>query len=292
VTTKPLKLEALEGLLGVATKPEVRPPKKVLVVDNDEVERARLLGLIEANDLEITSRATGADALKAIRAEPVDCVILRNPLPDMSAVKVAQELIADEALRNISVIVLGGRPLPRQQVARLAKDGKNLKLRNAATPDQVRHELDTLLRPAALAKSNGKAGDSAAKPDVDVLAGKRVLVVDDDLRNIFALTSLLERYKMEIRHAENGRAAIDTLQDHPDTDIVLMDVMMPEMDGYDTMRAIRAIDRFRGLPIVALTARAMRGDREKCIEAGASDYIPKPVVPEQLLALLRVWFKK
>jgi CheY-like chemotaxis protein len=123
----------------------------------------------------------------------------------------------------------------------------------------------------------------------ELLAGKRVLIVDDDIRNIFAMTSLLEPHRMQIFASETGRGAIETLQATPDVDVVLMDIMMPDMDGYDTMRAIRKVAKFRSLPIIALTAKAMKGDREKCIEAGASDYISKPVDPEQLLALLRVW---
>jgi CheY-like chemotaxis protein len=129
-----------------------------------------------------------------------------------------------------------------------------------------------------------KLHDAAA-----VLAGKKVLIVDDDIRNIFAMTSLLEPYSMQILSAETGRGAIETLGDNADVDVVLMDIMMPDMDGYDTMRAIRKLSKFRQLPIIALTAKAMKGDREKCIEAGASDYISKPVDTEQLLAMLRVW---
>src|SRR5262249_31319820 len=121
------------------------------------------------------------------------------------------------------------------------------------------------------------------------LAGKKVLVVDDDIRNIFAVTSLLERHDMKIIATENGRDAIDALNRTPDVDIVLMDIMMPEMDGYETMQAIRKIRRFKSLPIIALTAKAMKGDRQKCIEAGASDFIAKPVDTEQLLSFLRVW---
>jgi hypothetical protein len=125
-----------------------------------------------------------------------------------------------------------------------------------------------------------------------VLVGKKVLIVDDDVRNIFALTSLLERYQIQVLYAENGRDGIAKLQSNPDISIVLMDVMMPEMDGYETTRAIRQIEQFASLPIVALTAKAMKGDREKCLNAGASDYIPKPIDTEQLLSLLRVWLHK
>ena len=122
-----------------------------------------------------------------------------------------------------------------------------------------------------------------------VLAGKKVLIVDDDIRNIFAMTSILEPHQMHVLSAETGKGAIEMLQDTPDIDVVLMDIMMPDMDGYDTMRAIRKLAKFRSLPIIALTAKAMKGDREKCIEAGACDYIAKPVDTEQLLSLLRVW---
>jgi CheY-like chemotaxis protein len=122
-----------------------------------------------------------------------------------------------------------------------------------------------------------------------ILAGKKVLIVDDDIRNIFAMTSILEPHNMEILSAETGKSAVDILQHAPDVDIVLMDIMMPDMDGYDTMRAIRKLTKFRSLPIIALTAKAMKGDREKCIEAGASDYLSKPVDTAQLLATLRVW---
>ncbi len=122
-----------------------------------------------------------------------------------------------------------------------------------------------------------------------VLAGKKVLIVDDDLRNIFALTAALERYNMRIISAESGKEAIDRLREEPDADLVLMYIMMPEMDGYDTTRALRKMDKFKKIPVIALTAKAMKGDREKCIEAGASDYITKPVDIEQLLSLMRVW---
>jgi CheY-like chemotaxis protein len=125
-----------------------------------------------------------------------------------------------------------------------------------------------------------------------MLAGKKALLVDDDIRNIFAMTSLLEPHQMHIISAETGRRAIEMLQGHPDVDIVLMDIMMPDMDGYDTMRAIRKLATFRALPIIALTAKAMKGDREKCIEAGASDYISKPVDIDQLMAMLKVWLHR
>jgi CheY-like chemotaxis protein len=137
--------------------------------------------------------------------------------------------------------------------------------------------------------ANDIAPKKVEPEDLERLAGKRVLVVDDDVRNIFALASLLERYRIEVLYADNGRAAISMLKETPGIDIVLMDIMMPEMDGFEAMREIRLLQRFATLPIIALTARAMKGDREKCIEAGASDYIPKPVAPDQLLSVLCAW---
>jgi CheY-like chemotaxis protein len=125
-----------------------------------------------------------------------------------------------------------------------------------------------------------------------IFVGKKVLVIDDDIRNIFAITSVLERHKMDVSYAENGRKGIELLKSTPGIDAVLMDVMMPEMDGYETTREIRGMPKFANLPIIALTAKAMKGDREKCIEAGASEYIPKPVDPDQLMSLLRVWLYK
>jgi CheY-like chemotaxis protein len=146
-----------------------------------------------------------------------------------------------------------------------------------------------LHRPVASLSEDRRRTIEQLHDAASVLAGKKVLIVDDDIRNIFAMTSLLEPFGMQIHSAETGRSAIETLQDNQDIDVVLMDIMMPDMDGYDTMRAIRKLSKFRQLPIIALTAKAMKGDREKCIEAGASDYISKPVDTEQLLAMLRVW---
>ena len=125
-----------------------------------------------------------------------------------------------------------------------------------------------------------------------VLAGKKVLIIDDDVRNIFALASLVERYDMQVLYAENGKDGIETLKGTPDIDVALVDIMMPEMDGYEAMQQIRGMEEFKSLPLIALTAKAMKGDREKCIEAGASDYITKPADSEQLLSLLRVWLFK
>jgi CheY-like chemotaxis protein len=170
---------------------------------------------------------------------------------------------------------------------------RSASIRHVQSPERLLDEISLLLhRPVAkLAEPQRRILEKLHEDDA-VLNGKRVLIVDDDIRNIFALTSVLERYNMHIFSAETGRDAIQILHESPDIDAVLMDIMMPEFDGLDTTRAIREIPRFKELPIIAVTAKAMKGDREKCIEAGAWDYLSKPVNPEQMLAVLRAWIRR
>jgi hypothetical protein len=166
-------------------------------------------------------------------------------------------------------------------------------LKDVRSPQRLVDEASLFLhRQIAMLPENMRAEIEALHQPGTVLADKKILVVDDDIRNIFAMTSILEPHSVNIMSAETGRAAIEILQHAPEIDAVLMDIMMPDMDGYDTMRAIRRLAKFRSLPIIALTAKAMKGDREKCIEAGASDYISKPVDSDQLLALLRIWLHR
>jgi len=209
----------------------------------------------------------------------------------LPAPEVVRTLESENGYTKAPVIVFSHKPLTKRTGTDLKRHTKTLKLKTAITPDQLQTELRAILQPPVVVLPQRAVARKLEAADLELLAGKKVLVVDDDVRNIFALTSLLERYKLDVIYAENGRNAISMLKTTPGIDIVLMDIMMPEMDGYDTMRAIRAIDRFQKLPIIALTARAMKGDREKCIEAGASDYIPKPVAPEQLLSQLCAWAK-
>jgi CheY-like chemotaxis protein len=187
-------------------------------------------------------------------------------------------------------VLFGVTDLPRQEQDRLrALVGKSV-VKEVQSLERLLDETSLFLHravaklPAGQRKMLEKLYEGSAS-----LEGKKVLVVDDDVRNIFALTSVLERSKMQVMSAENGRTAIEMLQQQPDTDIVLMDIMMPEMDGFETMRQIRKLQQFETLPMIALTAKAMKGDREKCIEAGASDYVSKPVDTDQLLSLMRVW---
>jgi CheY-like chemotaxis protein len=197
---------------------------------------------------------------------------------------------AEEALASLPVVVFTGKELTSQEQAQLKAMAKCIVLKDVQSPERLLDETALFLhRVITDLPSEKQAMLERLHGSKEILRGRKVLVVDDDARNIFALTSLLENHEMDVVSATNGRQAIDILQQSPDLSMVLMDIMMPEMDGYETMREIRSDPKFRTLPILALTAKAMKGDREKCLDAGASDYIAKPVNTDQLLSLMRVW---
>jgi CheY-like chemotaxis protein len=232
-----------------------------------------------------------ADAAAAKPAPPpFDLIVTGLELPDKRGFDLIDELAEDPSLKEVPVIVYSPKELNKKEEVHLKRLGQTMVLKDVRSPERLVDEAALFLhRPVAALPEDRRAMLEQLHSTSGLLAGKKVLIVDDDIRNIFAMTSLLEPYKMKILSAETGRGAIEGLQETPDVDVVLMDIMMPDMDGYDTMRTIRKLAKFRSLPIIALTAKAMKGDREKCIEAGASDYISKPVDTEQLLALLRVW---
>jgi CheY-like chemotaxis protein len=196
----------------------------------------------------------------------------------------------DGALRDVPVVVYTGKELSRKEVTQLRRLAQSVIVKDARSPERLLDETALFLHRRVTGLSKAQRSMLTVSYDTDdALAGKKVLIIDDDVRNIFALTTVLERQQMSVFFSENGKDGIELLDQAPGIDIVLMDIMMPEMDGYDTTRAIRADPRFSRLPIITLTAKAMKGDREKCIEAGASDYITKPVDTGRLISLLRVW---
>jgi hypothetical protein len=208
----------------------------------------------------------------------------------MKGFDLVDEIHENLGLSELPVLFYATRGLSRKDEIHLKRLTQTSTLRDVRSPERLLDDVLLFLhRPLSALPEEKRKMLEALHETATVLAGKKVLIVDDDIRNIFAMTSILEPYKMQIASAETGKAAIELLQQSPDTEVVLMDIMMPDMDGYDTMRTIRKLAKFRSLPIIALTAKAMKGDREKCIEAGASDYIAKPVDTEQLLSLLRVW---
>jgi CheY-like chemotaxis protein len=217
-------------------------------------------------------------------------MVLDLTLPDISGFELLDEIGRKPGLRDLPIVIYTAQELSRKEVTKLKKYAKTIVIKDARSPERLLDETALFLHRshASLPELQRKMLEEIHATDSG-LAGRKVLIVDDDLRNIFALSSLLERQQMQVLFAENGRDGIEVLEKDPGIEIVLMDIMMPEMDGYDTMRAIRRIPKFKSLPIITLTAKAMKGDRDKCIAAGASDYITKPVDVAQLLSLMRVW---
>jgi CheY-like chemotaxis protein len=217
-------------------------------------------------------------------------MVLDLTLPDISGFDLLDIIGKDESLRDLPIVINTAKDLNRKEVAKLKRYAKTIVIKDARSPERLLDETALFLHrsQASLPEAQRRMLEEIHAADGG-LAGRKVLIVDDDLRNIFALSSLLERQQMQVSFAENGRDGIEVLEKDPTIEIVLMDIMMPEMDGYDTMRAIRRIPKFKSLPIITLTAKAMKGDRDKCIAAGASDYITKPVDVAQLLSLMRVW---
>ncbi|MBV8854031.1 MAG: response regulator, partial [Sinobacteraceae bacterium] len=267
--------------------------RRLLVVEDDPAEQLSVRELLGAEDIEIEVAGSGAEALAAMRTRAFDCVVLDLRLPDMSGFELLAQVQQDVKLRDTPIIVFTGRELSEQEETELRRKAKSIVLKGVRSPERLLDETALFLHRviADLPPSKQQMIETLHESD-EPLAGRKVLVVDDDIRNIFALNSLLERHNMQVITATNGQEAINLVESTEDLSLVLMDVMMPEMDGYETMRRIRNNHQFRMLPIIALTAKAMKGDREKCLEAGASDYVAKPVNTDQLLSLVRMWLHR
>jgi CheY-like chemotaxis protein len=274
----------------VAEAHQSETAKSLLVVEDDPVQRQFIVDLMKPLNAATTAVATGDEALELLARETFDCVVLDLGLEGVSGWKVIEELGANKIIGSTPVLVYTARELSRREETKLNKAAKSIVIKDARSPERLKDEVTAVLA----------SHDRAAGPEVVIgtrtpeaadksLAGRRVLVVDDDIRNIFALTAMLERHQMDVIAVDSGQEAIEELERDANIDVALVDVMMPEMDGYATMSEMRKVRTFRDKPIIALTAKAMKGDREKCLEAGASDYIAKPVNNAQLLALLRSW---
>jgi len=264
--------------------------KRLLIVEDNEIERGGIVELLAHDDIEVSAVATGGEALEALAGGPYDCCVIDLRLPDMSGFDLLDHIQADPGSRDLPVVVFTGKDLSAEEQARLRSAAKSVILKDVQSPERLFDETALFLHRvvADLPESKRRLLEQLHGSN-DVLQGRRVLVVDDDARNIFALTTVLENHDMQVLSATNGRQAVELVEATPGLSVVLMDIMMPEMDGYETMREIRKNPALRTLPILALTAKAMKGDREKCLQAGASDYIAKPVNTDQLMSLLRVW---
>jgi CheY-like chemotaxis protein/signal transduction histidine kinase/HAMP domain-containing protein len=291
--TKPTTTEGLEGALARIREYTMPRRKRLLVVEDNAAEQLSIRELLGYGDIDIDVASTGEGALAALRGQPYDCVVLDLRLPDMSGFEVLERLRDDPVLADVPIVVFTGKELSPEEDAQLHALARSVVVKGVESPERLLDETALFLHRVVneLPPEKQQMLIRLHSSDDD-LVGRKVLVVDDDVRNIFALSSVLERRGMTVLTAGTGREAIAMLESTPDVAIVLMDIMMPEMDGYETMQVIRQNPAFRRLPIVALTAKAMKGDREKCLEAGASDYLAKPVNTEQLLSALRMWLHR
>ncbi len=291
--TKPSSPEELDVALSRIKEYAAPRRKRLLIVEDNPAEQLSIRELLGYDDIDVRMAATGAEALEIVGKESFDCVVLDLRLPDMTGFDILERMRDTPAASDLPVVVFTGKELSPEEDARLHTLARSVVVKGVESPERLLDETALFLHRvvADLPPEKQTMLDRLHRSD-EALVGKKVLVVDDDMRNIFALSSVLERRGMAVLTAGTGREAIAMLESTPDVAIVLMDIMMPEMDGYATMQVIRQNSSFRRLPIIALTAKAMKGDREKCLEAGASEYLAKPVNTEQLLSALRMWLHR
>jgi CheY-like chemotaxis protein/HAMP domain-containing protein len=291
---KPVSKEGLEDTFGAIRSFIDRDVKRLLVVEDDADQRRALVELIGGgDDVDVTAVATGAEALEALELHHYDCMVVDLKLQEQSGRDLLDEIKRNEQLATMPVIVYTGKELTQGETTELRKLADTIVVKNASSPERLLDETALFLHRVERKLPQEKRRLLEQLHSVEeVFKDRKILIVDDDVRNVFALTSVLEAHGMEVLYAENGKDGVELLRREPEVDLVLMDIMMPELDGYETTRLIRADDEFAQLPIISLTAKAMKGDREKAIAAGASDYITKPVDTDQLLSLMRVWLYK
>ncbi len=290
---KPTSTEGLEAALTRIRDFSQPRRKRLLVVEDNPAEQLSIRELLWHDDIDIDVVDSGTAALERLGESSYDCAVLDLRLPDMSGFEVLDQLRDNEKLRDLPVVVFTGRELSPEEDSRLHMLARSVVVKDVESPERLLDETALFLHRvvADLPPDKQRMLDRLHQSD-EALFGRKVLIVDDDVRNIFALSSVLERRGMTVLTAGTGREAIATIESTSDLAIVLMDIMMPEMDGYETMQVIRQNASLRRLPIIALTAKAMKGDREKCLEAGASEYLAKPVNTEQLLSALRMWLHR
>jgi CheY-like chemotaxis protein/signal transduction histidine kinase/HAMP domain-containing protein len=291
--TKPTSTDELNAALARIREYSQPRRKRLLVVEDNPAEQLSTRELLWHEDIDIEVIDSGSAALEALARDTYDCIVLDLRLPDMSGFDVLEQIKSNARLRDLPVVVFTGRELSAEEDAQLHTLARSVVVKDVESPERLLDETALFLHRVVSELPDAKQQmiDRLHQSD-EALAGRKVLVVDDDVRNIFALSSVLERRGMTVLSAGTGREAIETIETTPDLAIVLMDIMMPEMDGYETMQVIRQNPALRRLPIIALTAKAMKGDRERCLEAGASEYLAKPVNTEQLLSALRMWLHR
>jgi CheY-like chemotaxis protein len=291
--TKPTTTDGLSAAITRIKAYATPRKKRLLVVEDEPAQQVSIKALLGYDDIDVSFAGTGKGALDAVASDAYDCLVLDLRLPDMSGFEVLERLRDTPSLSELPVVVFTGKDLSPEEDSRLHALARSVIVKDVESPERLLDETALFLHRVIgdLPAEKQKMLDRLHRSD-EALIGRQVLIVDDDVRNIFALSSVLERRGMTVLTAGTGREAIETIEKTPDLGIVLMDIMMPEMDGYETMQVIRQNPKFQRLPIIALTAKAMKGDREKCLEAGASEYLAKPVNTEQLLSALRIWLHR
>ena len=291
--SKPTTMEGVDAALERIKEYATRGRKRLLIVEDNAAEQLSIAALLDYDDIEIQTVASGGEALTSLRAQDFDCVVLDLRLPDMTGFEVLESLREHGRLSDVPVVIFTGRELTPEEDSQLHTMARSIVVKGVESPERLLDETALFLHRIVtkLPAEKQRMLERLNSSDED-LVGRTVLLVDDDARNIFALSSVLERRGMHVLAATTGREAINLVESNTNISAVLMDIMMPEMDGYQTIQEIRSKGRYQRLPIIALTAKAMKGDREKCLEAGASDYLAKPVNTEQLLAVLRTWLHR
>ena len=276
-------LDGLERLLG-------KEPKKILLVDNNEMHTTAISSFIGDNGIVCLSSATAKDAFHILKIEAIDCIVIEIDLPDENGFEFIETIKNDKSLEKIPIIIYTRKSFSLQEQKKIMQFANAIIIKTAESFKRLARELSLFLNQVECV--NEMMINTAPCISDKVLANKHILIVDDDVRNIFSLTKLLESQKMKISSASDGDEALMVLNSDKSIELVVLDMMMPNKDGYETIEDIRKSLSFNKLPVIAVTAKAMLGDREKCINAGASDYVAKPIVGEQLISLLKVWLNK
>jgi CheY-like chemotaxis protein len=289
VLEKPVDHATLTQALARTEEFNARPVKELLLVEDDDLQRDQIVNIIGNGDVTVTRVRSGGEALQALRERSFDCAVLDLVLPDMDGLRLVETIRRDSS-RRLPVIVHTAKDVSSADESKLRNLVESFIVKGPQSHQQLFDETALFMhrRVAGMSEDKRRIIDQARRREAG-LAGRHVLIVDDDIRNIFSLTGVLEQHQVQVLNAESGRHCMELMETTPAVDLVLMDVMMPDMDGYETMRQIRRMERFRKLPIIAITAKAMKGDREKCIAAGATEYISKPVDTDQLVSTMRVW---
>jgi CheY-like chemotaxis protein len=289
--TKPVTMEKVRSALERIENLISDRVRRILLIEDDARQSEAIAELVSGKDVQVVAARTGKDGIAKLKEGTFDCIILDLSLPDVSGFQLLSDLNSLE-IALPPIVIYTGKDLSRDEEEYLRKFSESIIIKGARSPERLLDEVNLFLhRVESLLPESKRAMLFNLRSQEHNFVNKTVLLVDDDLRNLFALTSALESKNLTVKIAKDGIEALETLEKNADIDLVMMDIMMPRMDGFEAMRRIRknGNPRIRGIPVIALTAKAMREDHEKCMEAGASDYLPKPVNLDNLMTTLKVW---